>query len=91
MTVPAFFIFADKCPRREYSRRGHFYLPLQDNADQPAAALVDDAGQRLLQLFPGILRHTLQFGLQIVADHLVKAASENVGLPDLTGVPFKLL
>lgn len=24
VTVPAFFIFADKCPRREYSRRGIF-------------------------------------------------------------------
>ena len=70
---------------------GHFYLSLQDNADQPAAALVDDAGQRLLQLFPGILRHPLQLGLQIVADDLVKAASENVGLPDLAGVSFKLL
>ena len=91
VTVPAFFIFADKCPRREYSRRGHFYLPLQDNADQPAAALVDDAGQGFLQLFPGILRHPLQLGLKVVADHLVEAAAEDVGLPDLTGVPLEFL
>jgi len=67
------------------------YAELSYEETKSAAALVDDAGQRLLQLFPGILRHPLQLGLQIVADHLVKAASENVGLPDLTGVPFKLL
>ena len=45
---------------------------LQDDADEPSGALVDDAGQGLLELAPGILRHAEQLGVQVLADQLVE-------------------
>ena len=65
-------------------------LFLQNDADEPAAAFVDDAGKRFLKLLSGVLGHPLQLGLQVVADQLVEAAPKDIGLPDLAGVPLEL-
>ena len=44
-------------------RRPPFYRVSQDDADESTAALIDDTGQRLLQLLSSVLRHPLQLGL----------------------------
>ena len=58
-------------------------ISLQNNADQPAAALVDDFLQGLLQLHLGILRHTVDFILHPIADHGAEGAPKNIQIPDL--------
>ena len=63
----------------------------QNNADQSAAALVDDALQRLPQLALRVRGHPFQLGLQVLADDLVEAASEDIGLPQLAGIALKFL
>ena len=62
-------------------------LDSQNDADQAAAAFVDDALQCFLQLFPGILRHAFELALQVLADQLMEGPPENVALPDLAGIP----
>ena len=62
----------------------------RDNADQAAAALVDNALQRFLQLFAGILWHAFEFALQILTDQLMERAAENIALPDFAGVTFEM-
>ena len=66
-------------------------VALQDNANQTPAALVDDPLQGVSQLLLRVLRHTLQFCLQIVAHDLMEAAPKNIGLPDFAGIALKLL
>ena len=64
---------------------------LQDDTDESAGTLVDDALEGLLKLAPGILRHPLELGVQILADQLVEGAAKDVGLPDGFGVTLELL
>ena len=64
---------------------------LQNNADQTAGALVDDALKGLPQLGPGVVRHPLDLGVQILVHQLVEGFAEDVGLPDAAGVPLVLL
>ena len=63
----------------------------QNNADEPAGALVEDFLQGLLHFLPGVLGHVLELGAQILADELVEGPAEDVGLPDFAGVALKLL
>lgn len=63
----------------------------QNDADQPAGALVDDALEGLLELVAGVLRHALELAVEILADQLVEGLAEDVGLPDGLGVPLELL
>lgn len=41
---------------------------LQDNADKPSRALIDDALQGLLELAPCIFWHPFELGIQVLAD-----------------------
>ena len=63
---------------------------LQDDADQSAGALVDDALKRLLQAAACLLRHVQQLCLHALADQLVQALTENIGAPQLAGVGLKV-
>ena len=65
--------------------------PSQQNADQPVAALVDDALKRLLQAAACLLRHVQQLCLHALADQLVQALAENIRAPQLAGVGLKSL
>lgn len=51
---------------------------LQDDANQPAAPLVDDAAERFAQLLLCALGHALELGLQILLHDLVEAPAEDV-------------
>src|SRR5699024_11304261 len=61
----------------------------QQNTDQAGAALVDDPLEGLLHFGAGFLGHMQQLGLQPLADQLVQAFAEDVGLPQLDGVVGK--
>ena len=63
----------------------------QNNADQSAAALVDNALKCLPQLALRVRGHPFQLGLQVLADDLMEAAPEDIGLPQLAGIALKLL
>lgn len=56
---------------------------LQDNADQPRTAFIDDPLDGLLQLHAGIGRHSVQLVMQSLVYQLVQRLSENIALPDL--------
>ena len=45
----------------------------------------------LAELEARVVRHVLELCLQVFVHDLVEAAAEDVGLPDLTGVPLELL
>ena len=64
---------------------------LQQDADKPSAALVDDPLQRLLQAASSLLRHMEQLVLQAVVDQLVEAFPEDVRLPQADGVVLEIL
>lgn len=64
--------------------------PSQQNADQPVAALVDDALKRLLQAAACLLRHVQQLCLHALADQLVQALAKNIRTPQLAGVGLKV-
>ena len=66
-------------------------LVLQNDADQSAGALVDDALECLLELGAGVVGHALELAVQILADQLMEGLAEDIGLPDGLGVPLELL
>ena len=63
----------------------------QNNADQGAAALVDDPLQCLLQLADGFGRQAAEFFLHAFLRDRIDRLSENVGLPELLDIPVKAL
>src|SRR5690606_19160409 len=58
----------------------------QDDADEPAAALVDDFRQRLLKLFLGVLGHAVQLALDALPHQLLQRLAQEVRVPDAAGV-----
>ena len=67
------------------------FVSLQDDTDETARALVDDALKRLAELEARVVRHVLELCLQVFVHDLVEAAAEDVGLPDLRRVALELL
>ena len=67
-------------------RRGFFPYLLQQNADHPAVALVQDPGQRGAHLFLRVGRHALQLTRQALTDQAFQAAAEEIGLQQRLGV-----
>ena len=67
------------------------FVSLQDDTNETARALVDDALKRLAELEARIVRHVLELCLQVFVHDLVEAAAEDVGLPDLCRVALELL
>ena len=67
------------------------FVSLQDDTDETARALVDDALKRLAELEARVVRHMLELCLQVFVHDLVEAAAEDVGLPDLRRVALELL
>ena len=72
------------------SRRGQLFSPLQQYTDHAAAALVDNFGQHILDLFLGIAGHLGKLVVEALAHHFVQGFSEKVRVPDALGVIFKL-
>ena len=64
--------------------RGGFWS--QDDADQAAAAFVDDSFDGLLQFHPGVGGHPVEFVAESFVDQLVEGFPEDVGFPDLLRV-----
>ena len=66
-------------------RRGFFPYLLQQNADHPAVALVQDPGQRGAHLFLRVGRHALQLTRQALTDQAFQAAAKEIGCSSAWG------
>ena len=63
----------------------------QQDADHAAAAVVDNAGQRLLHLLLCIRRHSHQLVGQTLPHHVVQALPEEICAPNLLRIVLEFL
>ena len=63
---------------------------LQNNANQPVTALVDNPLYSLLNTHTRIMRHTGKLCVQSLVYKLVEGFAENIGIPNFNGVFLKL-
>ena len=59
-----------------------FAFLLEQNAEHTAVSLVDHPGERLLHLFPGILRQVAHFPRKPFPDNIIERFAENIRLPN---------